>query len=400
MTDSIGLKQGLKRIPQVRRLNALWKAWQTKLEYRATVDHYKEKLAPGSFDEMLEHHPGERLRRLRSRAGPLNVFFLGTDEFQDRAGILQALETFGNLRYFTKEDGDYGQNPRAGQPCSSERSSNSARLASLLENLAREGRVPDILLGQMWASLVDLNVLRRLQKQYGLFVVNICMDDRHAYHLHRPSGTHAMIPAIDLAATTAPESVDWYLKEGCPAVFFPEASHPGIFQLQPGLPKEHDVSFVGGCYGIRETVVQALRNAGVRVSAYGQGWELGRLPTEQVPRLFAQSKIILGVGTIGHCEDFYSLKVRDFDAPMSGSFYLTHANPDLAGLYRLGEEIETYSSVEECVRKTLYFLAREDERERIARRGYERARLDHTWEKRFRSLFELILPGHTWRKPS
>ncbi|GGI17928.1 hypothetical protein GCM10008066_11440 [Oxalicibacterium faecigallinarum] len=34
----------------------------------------------------------------------------------------------------------------------------------------------------------------------------------------------------------------------------------------------------------------------------------GEVPTEDVPRLFAQSKIFLGVRAIGHCSDFYALK--------------------------------------------------------------------------------------------
>jgi spore maturation protein CgeB len=126
------------------------------------------------------------------------------------------------------------------------------------------------------------------------------------------------------------------------------------------------------------------------VAAYGSGWDSGRLETKDVPQLFAQSKIVLGVGTIGHCEDFYALKMRDFDGPMSGSLYLTHANPDLDLLYRVGQEIVTYTSIDDCIHKAKWFLDHDDERERVAQSGRVRASTDHTWDKRFADLFDIL----------
>ena len=39
--------------------------------------------------------------------------------------------------------------------------------------------------------------------------------------------------------------------------------------------------------------------------------------------LFARAKIILGVGTVGYCDDVFTMKLRDFDATISGALYLT-----------------------------------------------------------------------------
>jgi glycosyltransferase involved in cell wall biosynthesis len=327
---------------------------------------------------------GMRLAKLNQIARPRN-FFLGTDEMQDRSGILQALQRLGDLVYFTRSDGSYGQNDPA--PYRERRARNTQRLVEIFERLANSGEAPDLLIGQTWGSLIDPAALSQIRKSYGTFVINISMDDRHQYWGRKVNGQWngvlPLIPHIDLALTAAPECTEWYRKEGCPAIFFPEASDPEIFHPMPELPKIHDVCFVGGRYGIREKLVLALRRAGIAVAAYGEGWERGRLAMAEVPRLFAQSKIVLGVGTIGHCSDFYALKLRDFDGPMSGSCYLTHDNPDLHGLYTVGEEIVTYRSVAECVEKTRYLLDNETERERIARRGRERAARDHTWDKRF-----------------
>lgn len=371
----------IKRVRWVQVVNSRWKAYWTKSRWRSTRRYYG-KIPP------LDIVP-QFLRDIRDKP---TIFFLGTDELQDRSGILQALERLGNAYHFTRADGAYGQN-HPGTP-GERRASNTARLLELFAVLSKAGNTPDILIAQTWGSYIDPAAFSQIRTMYKTAIVSIAMDDRHQYWGGRigsgDGGTHALIPHIDLALTAAPECVEWYLKERCPALFFPEASDPSIFHPMPELPKIHDVCFVGARYGIREEIVLALRKAGITVAAYGQGWEGGRIATGDVPKLFAQSKIILGVGTIGHCSDFYALKMRDFDGPMSGSLYLTHDNPDLHLLYESGKEIATYRSIDECVEKASYYLKHGDERERIAMAGYERAVKEHTWDMRFGMLFDLL----------
>ena len=327
--------------------------------------------------------------------GRLHIFFLGTDALQDKSGILQALGRCGEMVHFTRADGSYGQYTHDSE--SERRRANTERLWALFASLHASGKTPNLLIAQTWAGFVNPEVFGRIAGEYGTVVVNIGMDDRHQYWGRKVNGewrgTRGLIPYIDLALSAAPECVEWYLKESCPALFFPEASDPQIFRPIPGLQKEHDICFVGARYGVRERIVTDLRRAGVRVSAFGQGWEGGRIGVEDVPRLFAQSKIVLGVGTVGHCSDFYALKMRDFDGPMSGSFYLTHDNPDLYRLYDIGNEIATYRTVEECVNRVRYYLEHDKEREDIARRGRERAVREHTWDKRFSDLIALLTRG-------
>jgi spore maturation protein CgeB len=376
-----------RQICWVRGLNSRYKSIKLKQEYDRTVAHYRQQKLPPS----LGGRPSAKNRVLR-RAGMPRLFFLGTDELQDRSGILQALERIGSLKYFTRSDGSYGQNYPGTEK--QRRKTNSDRLQALFADFEKTGWIPEILIGQTWAGYIDPRVLGDIKSRYGTFIINIGMDDRHQYWGRRVDGewwgTRGLIPYLDLALTAAPECVEWYEKEGCPALFFPEASDPDIFHPMPELPKIHDVCFVGGRYGVREKIVNALRNAGINVTAYGFGWEGGRLDTKDVPRLFAQSKIVLGVGTIGHCEDFYALKMRDFDGPMSGSCYVTHDNPDLRLVYKIGEEIVTYRTANECVDKIRWCLSHEDERERIAAAGRARAFVNHTWEKRFCALFDFL----------
>jgi len=185
----------------------------------------------------------------------------------------------------------------------------------------------------------------------------------------------------------------WFALEGCPAIFWPEASNPNVFHPMD-IPKEHDVIFVGSNYGVRAKLIKAIEKRRIKVECYGNGWSNGRIPTVEVPILFASSKIILGVGAVRLCTDFYALKMRDFDAPLSGSMYITHANPDLERLFHVGKEIVCYRTVDECAEKAVYYLEHTREREAIARAGYQRALKDHTLEKRFQTLFRIL--GISW----
>lgn len=382
-------KQLLKRLPWVYSWNAWMKSRAVKRAYRTTVQLYQNRSRPCD-----ENATGIR-RVLPSGSADISsrrIFFLGTDEQQDRSGIIQALGRLGELTYFTRTDGSYGQNyPGSEQD---RRRTNSERLRQLFAGLEANGKLPHILIAQTWAGFVDPKLLGEIRDRFGTLIVNIGMDDRHQYWGRQVGaewwGTRGLIPYLDLALTAAPECVEWYEKEGCPARFFPEASDSDIFHPMPELPKIHDVCFVGGRYGIREKIVQALRNAGVRVTSYGAGWEGGRLENTDVPKLFAQSKIVLGIGTVGHCSDFYALKMRDFDGPMSGSLYLTHDNVDLYSLFEIGKEMVTYSSSLDCVEKVKRYLYDDRAREAIASAGRARAVRDHTWDKRFQSLLSWL----------
>lgn len=362
--------------------------------YSLTVARYAEMLAPPeSTEAMLMRRSGERLLRFRTINRRPRILFVGTDHRQDSSGLLQALARIGEVTPFRQPDGTYGQATPDGHLSFDNAIPNGRRILELAATAASVGLSYDVLIGQMWDGYIDGDALSQLRQQFPTLVVNIGLDDRHAFavrKLGRLIGTRGLIPHIDLAATASPESVGWYLKEGCPAVFFPEASDPNLFRPQPDVAKCFDVAFVGACYGIRQRIVERLLAAGIRVEARGAGWPAGRIPTNDVPRLFAQARIVLGVATIGHSESLYGLKLRDFDGPMSGTCYVTHDNPDLARLFDVGEEIAVYRDDDDCVRVVRDLLRDDARREGIAQRGRDRAVREHTWIHRFGDLFQVL----------
>jgi len=62
---------------------------------------------------------------------------------------------------------------------------------------------------------------------------------------------------------------------------------------------------------------------------------------------------------------------------LTKSFVLAEYVPGLENLFRFGKEIEVFHDKDELLQKVKYYLANDDERERIAKRGYKRAVNDY-----------------------
>jgi spore maturation protein CgeB len=84
------------------------------------------------------------------------------------------------------------------------------------------------------------------------------------------------------------------------------------------------------------------------------------------------------------------VRLRDFEAPMCRTCYLTSDTDEIAEFYDLGKEIDTYRAPEELVDKTKFYLSNPEAAESLRAAGYERARRDHTWVRRFEELFGKI----------
>jgi len=380
-------KTTLKRISLFYALNAHLKSIQTRARYDRIQRYYQRAGNGKGAEHRATVALGPDMDNLRRQLAPgavPRVLYVCSDYDQDSSGLLPSLERWAKVEVFRLPHVAYKWGDGA-------RESNGRQIIAMARSILAQGPL-HLLLGQMWNFNVPWQALAEVRRM-GAAVANICMDDRHAFWRSKENGewtgSAGLIPGLDLALTAAPEVVRWYAAEGLPALFWPEASDPAVFHPMD-LPQVHDVCFVGGNYGIRAQIVRTIEKKGIHVTCYGSGWPNGRIATEEMPKLFAQSKIVLGVGTIGHCSDFYALKLRDFDAAMSGSMYLTHANPDLYNLFDVGKEIVCYRTPEECAELCAYYLAHEAERERIARAGLERARRDHTWDARFQMLFKTL----------
>ncbi|HZS66628.1 MAG TPA: glycosyltransferase [Burkholderiales bacterium] len=148
-------------------------------------------------------------------------------------------------------------------------------------------------------------------------------------------------------------------------------------------PYNHEIVLVGGHNARREQLLGRLTDLPLEI--YGKWGKRARYGSplrrqlrargiwgEALLRLYNTSKIVLNI-TNWDPARYRALNQRVFDVPATGAFLLTDYSPELEEHYRLGDELVTYRDVDELHDKACYYLAHDDERSTIARRGYERA---------------------------
>ncbi len=224
-----------------------------------------------------------------------------------------------------------------------------------------------------------------------------------------------------------------YEAMGAHPIYCQEAANPDFYKPYD-VPREFDVAFVGQAYGERPQAVADLIEAGIDVRVWGPGWtdltkqgqrdrqtirmRLGKLKRmvlgqplpgvvtlpahnvggvlsdDEMVKTFSRAKINLGFSSCGDThrgeERIVQVRLRDFEVPMSGGFYLVEHMDELGEFFELGREIETYRDFSELRDKVRFYLQHDDARETIRRAGFARARRDHTWQKRFEMAFERI----------
>ena len=363
------------------------KSISNKVEYKAetAINNFKEnlKLINPKF--------------LPKKTGKLRILWVGSNQNQDESGLLQALKKISILKEFYNKNNTYGlwygdSNKPSKVQINEIIECNDISLKYQIDFCIENGGL-DIIIGQMWSNYISTNSLEYARNK-GVPVINISMDDRLPEHwsskFNRKLGALGLTNQTDIVLTTSPETCLWYLIEGCPSIYFPLASSSEIFASNHQILRDIDVLFIGNKYGVREKIITYLIGKGLNVEAYGLGWNNGVIDAEKMASLSKRAKIILGIGTISHCSNIYTLKLRDFDAPMSGALYITHRNKDLLEFFTEGVNIEFFQDKEEVYKKIYYYLNNEQERVRIGLNGQKTVLMNHTWLYRFTSTFEKL----------
>jgi spore maturation protein CgeB len=118
----------------------------------------------------------------------------------------------------------------------------------------------------------------------------------------------------------------------------------------------------------------------------------GPIRFEDISRIFAQYDVCLNFSNVwadGRPGSDLTphVRLRDFEAPMCRTCYLTGENNEIHEFYEVGKEIDTYSNKDELVNKTRFYLRTPAAAEKLREAGYRRALSEHTWAHRFRELF-------------
>lgn len=126
----------------------------------------------------------------------------------------------------------------------------------------------------------------------------------------------------------------------------------------------------------------------------------GPCTDEEMPNIFRSTKINLGFSDTGWHNSIKVVRsgmrqcrLRDFEVPMAGGFYLAQEVPDHHEYYKVGQEIETWSEPGELAEKAAFYIRNPPAAERIRKAGTKRALDRHTWRHRFDRLFRTLAIG-------
>jgi len=282
-------------------------------------------------------------------------------------------------------------------------------------------------------------------KSMGIKTVNWYCNGSYQLHL-----VSEIAPHYDWCLVPEKFRLKDYVAMGARPIYCQEAANPTVYKPYD-LPIEFDVTFVGQAYGDRPVHIKYLLEQGINVRAWGWGWQnysakasvmnwsthlergllvtrllmtnqgrqmiwqrlrnrqsartsgatrhislpgsiLGRRLTDlEMIQMYSRSRINLGFSSCGDthetCKRILQVRLRDFEVPMSGGFYMVEHMEELEEFFDIGKEIVCYNSEEDLADKIKYYLKHDDERERIRKAGYERCVRDHSWHKRFQMAF-------------
>jgi spore maturation protein CgeB len=284
-------------------------------------------------------------------------------------------------------------------------------------------------------------------KEQGAITVNYTMDN-----LDQSSLVRKIAPHFDVYCVSEPEAVPLLQKMGAHSFLFPMAANPNIYKPYD-VSEQFDVSFCGTKNSSRPFYIyQLLAKSNFHWALGGSGWAnnqesassraihdplytlkyiyrnlnnwsgvrnimgdalntilepkpsslviqkiseaaLPQLSFTEYIKLYAQSRLALGINEKGNSYHFphpiFQMRLRDFEAPMSGACYLMRRLPDAMEYFEEDKEMLFYSSIEEIIAKISYYSnSRHDSlRQKIRLAARKRSLRQHTWEHRFASLF-------------
>jgi hypothetical protein len=395
MPDWMRIRDALKSDAFARKLNAAfrgrlqeWEAVSSELSYglRGRILGVAAPRTEELGETLRSRLARRRATRPARRKGDLHIFVAyGLTNWEDV--LPRALAAFGSVTSFEWRARGFDDSSTDWVSC---REAMNRELLHAFDEANRQTPV-DAFVGYLSGHNTNPEMLLAIAER-GSAVFNFCLDDKLGFPGRKLGGRYpsaaALAQAVDLNLTNAPSSIIKYAVHGGLAMFFPEAAHPELHRPYD-VPRDINVSFVGGCYGLRPRFIRELEKRGAHVECFGAGWPNGPLSEQERIKLYSRSRISLGFAGIGYSRKLTCLKGRDFEVPMSSGLYLTQDSSELRLVFDVDTEVVTYRREDDCAESIRRLLADPERAKRIRLAGRARCLQDHTYEARWSRVFKL-----------
>ncbi|KIM09157.1 MAG: hypothetical protein KU28_00505 [Sulfurovum sp. PC08-66] len=262
---------------------------------------------------------------------------------------------------------------------------------------------PELILFSLYTHQFEIATLEYLKSKYT--TINWFGDDQWRFD----NFTYIYANHFTYCITTDKYAIPKYKKIGQNNVLYSQWAAINTHKIPDFDGYKYDVTFVGGFHPYRKWFVDRLKKRGIRIEAFGNGWENGPLSTEQMNELFATSKINLNIGNSNSFDARYLLsywkaipllfrsaknasqiKARNFEIPYFGGFQLSDYAPTIENYFDIGKEIVCYKDIDEAELLIRYYLDNDEERESIKNAGHVKSVASHGYLHRFQEILEQI----------
>jgi hypothetical protein len=210
------------------------------------------------------------------------------------------------------------------------------------------------------------------------------------------------LAAFDLILTSFPHFVERFKNIGIASEYFKIGFEASILDKLTAFPKKYDAVFVGGISRYHAAFIETFEYLAKNTSVDFWGYGAKKIPAGSpilakhhgeawgldMYNILYNSKISIN-RHIDAAENNAN-NMRLYESTGVGTMLITDHKDNIAELFEIGKEIETYKTKEELAEKINYYLAHDNEREKIARAGQQRTLKDHTYEIRIKELISIL----------
>lgn len=258
---------------------------------------------------------------------------------------------------------------------------------------------PDVLL-VLKGDIILPETLSKIRDNSNVILILWCYDSALRFNNVLNGGNY-----YHIFYSYEPTDIKELEKHNIQAEFLPMAYDPNFYFKLENERQSIDISFVGMLNGYpeRKDILEniALKNKKIDLDIWGIAWtpynpflqyeykvkrrKLGKLihnyniPPEEVNKIYNSSRICLN---IHHSQSKEGINPRTFEILGSGGFQLVDYKKKIDELFNIGQEIICYKNEKELFNNIEYYLENEDERRKIAQRGFEVVTAKHTYEHR------------------